>query len=91
MNNIFVWDKSPVMKMIGKNNLTKFMGKMVKIAEKVAGNIHPSYDLKLDEIRQIINIVENGRAAEGIALAFQYGYAMGQRATSAEQRRTARG
>lgn len=27
MNNIFVWDKSPVMKMIGKNNLTKFMGK----------------------------------------------------------------
>ena len=27
MNNIFVWDKSPVMKMIGKNTTSQFMGK----------------------------------------------------------------
>ena len=64
---------------------------IVKTAEKVEGNINPHYDLRLDEMRQLINIVENGRAAEGIALAFRYGYAMGQQATYAEQRRIAKG
>lgn len=54
---------------------------LVKTAEQVTTKINPHYDMTFDDMQMIYNIIKNGDPAEGIALAFRYGYAMGCRAT----------
>lgn len=52
--------------------------------------VSPYYDIDLADIAEILEI-SKGNENLAVAHAFIYGYAMGQRATTAEQRRTAKG
>ena len=54
---------------------------MVKTAKQITAKIDPHYDMTFDDMQLTYNIIKNGKPAEGIALAFRYGYAMGRRAT----------
>ena len=56
---------------------------MVKTAKAMTANIDPHYDMTFDDMKLIYDIVKNGEPAEGISLAFRYGYAMGSRAAKA--------
>lgn len=57
---------------------------LVKTAKQITGSISAHYDMTFDDMQMIYNIIKNGDPAEGIALAFRYGYAMGCRATRQE-------
>ena len=56
---------------------------MVKTAKQITAKIDPHYDMTFDDMQLTYNIIKNGKPAEGISLAFRYGYAMGSRAAKA--------
>lgn len=61
--------------------------------------VSPYYDINLEEIQMIIEYSKTGKEetyetlspCNLVVFGFLYGYEMGQRATTAEQRRTAKG
>lgn len=68
----------------------KAMKKRNTVAIIEGTKVSPYYDIDFTDIAEILEI-SKGNANLAVAHAFIYGYAMGQRATTAEQRRTAKG
>lgn len=63
------------------------MRNMEKTVEKIKGkfnnkSISDRYDMTLDEMLRLMDMVHEGKAPEAICMAFDYGFILGHRATA---------